>query len=126
MHGAQLALCSGMRVNNFHDVRLAGGQKTFAERVRRIEKISAASGLGAQQQDNAHHQSKMPPRLQVELVCQDETTGRDPIRDAPRLVPTFVAQLLGQVMPDRRELVCVETAYGRAAPRQALLLDRKS
>lgn len=70
---------------------------------------------------------KSPPRLQVELVCQDETPGYDPFWDAPRLLPTFVTQVMGQVMPERRENVSVETAYGSVrCPRMALLLDRKS
>jgi hypothetical protein len=115
-----------MRVNPFLDARLHGGQKTFAVQPRRIEKSSASSGLGAQQHEGGHAQSKTPPRLQVELVCQDDTAGHDPFWDAPRLVPTFVAQLLGQVMPERRECVSVETAYGKAVPRQALVFDRKS
>ncbi len=59
-------------------------------------------------------------------MCQDETRAFDPIWDGPRLMPSFVTQLLAQVMPDRRETVSVETAYGTAAPRQALLVDRKS
>ena len=115
-----------MRVNPYTDARLNGGVKAFASHARRIEKASAASGLGAQQQENGHQQSKSAPRLQVELVYQDETPRFDPFRDAPRLVPAFVAQVLGQVMPERRETVTVETAYGKAAPRKALLLDRKS
>lgn len=115
-----------MRVNPFLDVRLHGGQKTFAVQPRRIEKSSIASDLGAQHHNNDHSQAKTPPRLQVELVYQDDTARTDPFRDAPRLLPTFAAQLLGQVMPERRESVSVETAYGRAAPRHALLFDRKS
>ena len=115
-----------MRVNPYQDVRLNGGVKAFASHARRIEKTSAASGLGTQQQDDTRQQSKYTPRLQVELVCQDETPRFDPFRDAPRLVPAFVAQVLGQVMPERRDTVTVETAYGKAAPRQALLFDRKS
>ena len=115
-----------MRVNPYTDARLNGGVKAFASHARRIEKTSAASGLGTQQQDDTRQQSKYTPRLQVELVCQDETPRFDPFRDAPRLVPAFVAQVLGQVMPERRDTVTVETAYGKAAPRKALLLDRKS
>jgi hypothetical protein len=115
-----------MRVNPFLDARLHGGPKTFAIQPRRIEKSSASSGLGAQHQGDGHSQSQTPPRLQVELVYQDDTARTDPFRDAPRLVPTFVTQLLGQVMPERRESVSVETAYGKAAPRQALVFDRKS
>ena len=62
----------------------------------------------------------------MELVSRDDASRYDPFWDAPRLLPTFVTQLLGQLMPERRESVSVE-AYGRAgAPRTALLLDRKS
>ncbi len=123
-----------MRVNPVLDARLHGGQKTFAVQPRRIEKSSAASDLGAQHHGDDSSGAKTPPRLQVELVYQDDTARPDPFRDAPRLLPTFVTQLLGQVMPNVRESISVETAYGRAAPRldgayapkMALLFDRKS
>jgi len=63
----------------------------------------------------------------LERLYRDDTPRFDPFWDGPRLVPAFVAQLLGQVMPERRETVMVETAYGRAvSPHKALLLDRKS
>lgn len=123
-----------MRVNPFLDARLHGGQKAFAVQPRRIEKISATSDLGAQHRGDDHSQDKSPPRLQVELVYQDDTARPDPFRDAPRLLPTFVTQLLGQAMANARESISVETAYGNAAPRlngayapkMALLFDRKS
>lgn len=119
-----------MRVNPQPDSRQAGGFKTFAAQPRRIEKSSAASGLGTRQQDDAPSRPKAVPRLQVELVCQDDTACFDPFRDAPRLVPAFVAQVLGQAMPEPHDRVSVETAYGKAAPRPApkaaLLVDRKS
>jgi hypothetical protein len=82
--------------------------------------------LGNQTADFSQAHPKNPPRLQVELVSQGETAAFDPFWDGPRLVPSFVTQLLGQVMPERRETVSVETAYGTAVPRQALLVDRKS
>jgi hypothetical protein len=50
-------------------------------------------------------------------------------------LPVFVAQVLGQVMPERHDHVAMaRTAYGSAAPRPfgasapktALLVDRKS
>jgi hypothetical protein len=60
-------------------------------------------------------------------LCRDDTPRFDPFWDGPRLVPAFVAQLLGQAMPERRDNAMVETTYGRAvSPRKALLLDRKS
>ena len=115
-----------MRVNGPLEFIARGGVKTFGECLRAVEKSSPSNHLGGQTPDFAQADSKSPPRLQVELVSQDETRTFDPIWDGPRLVPSFVAQLLGQVMPDRRETVSVETAYGTAVPRQALLVDRKS
>lgn len=123
-----------MRVNPFLDAKLHGGQNAFAVQPRRIEKSSAASDLGAQHHGDDPSQTKTPPRLQVELVYQDDTARPDPFRDTPRLLPTFVTQLLGQVMPNVRESISVETAYGKAAPhlngayapKMALLFDRKS
>lgn len=115
-----------MRINGPLDLIARGGVKTFGGCARAVEKSSPSSHLGGQTPDFAQAGTKSPPRLQVELVCHDETAAFDPIWDGPRLVPSFVTQLLGQVMPDRRETVSVETAYGTAVPRQALLVDRKS
>ena len=109
------------------EIAVAKGPKAFGASARRIEKTSASSTLGHQPRDLNEHREQLPPRLQVELVCQDETAGHDPFWDAPRLLPVFVTQLMGQVMPERREPRSVETAYGHVAvPRMALVLDRKS
>jgi len=115
-----------MQVPGSRDLQTAGRLKTFAAPARAVEKTSAASQLGRQQHEAPEKQDKAIPRVQVELVSQSDTQAFDPFRDAPRLLPIFVAQVLGQVMPERRTMVAVETAYGSAAPRQALLVDRKS
>jgi hypothetical protein len=119
-----------MRVAGPFDAPAAKGLKAFAALPRAVEKTSGSSGLGRERQDLNSEGKDSPPRLQVELVCQEETRGHDPFWDAPRLLPTFVAQVMGQtmnqLMPERRETVSVETAYASAAPRKALLLDRKS
>lgn len=116
-----------MRVNGPLDCIARGGIKPFAAIPRAIEKTSTSSHLDGKTPDFSQTGKKSPQRLQVELVCQDETPAFDPFWDGPRLMPSFVTQLLGQVMPDRREAnVSVETAYGTAVPRQALLVDRKS
>jgi hypothetical protein len=66
----------------------------------------------------------------LELVSQDETFDFDPFWDGPRLLPTFVAQVMAQAMavPERRDgAMVLETAYASIAlPRMALVLDRKS
>jgi hypothetical protein len=116
-----------MRAIPLHDASIHGGPKASATPVRAIEKLSAFSALKREKQ-NTHGERKEPSApLRVELVSRNDTPAYDPFWDAPRLVPTFVAQLLGQVMPERRESITAQTAYGRAAsPRKALLLDRKS
>ena len=92
-----------------------------------IEKTSASSALGRDNPDAGDERKEPAAPLRVELVSRDGTPRFDPFWDAPRLLPAFVAQVLGQAMADRRESVSVETAYGRAgSPRTALLLDRKS
>lgn len=95
---------------------------------RRCEKSSDSSTLGQEQADLNADSRKIPSPVRVELVSQDETQGFDPFWDGPRLLPAFVAQVLGQTMPDRRDATArVETAYGSLIyPRKALLLDRKS
>lgn len=92
-----------------------------------IEKSSASSALHREAAKDAQAEDKPAPRIQVELVCQSGTEAFDPNWDGPRLLPTFVAQVMGQAVPERRAAVSLETAYGTARlPRMALLLDRKS
>jgi hypothetical protein len=115
-----------MRVNGPFDVNLRSGVKLLAASPRACEISSGSSALGQQPQDFDADDQK-PAAIQVALLCQDETSDFDPFWDGPRLLPAFVAQLMGQMGVDRRGPVSVETAYGSARnPRQALLLDRKS
>ncbi len=115
-----------MQVNGPFDGRSASGANRLAALARSVGKSSASGHLGTGQQDSPRQQDKPAPKIQVELVCQDDTNAFDPFWDGPRLKPVFVAQLLGQVMPERRHVVTVETAYGKAVAREALLVDRKS
>jgi hypothetical protein len=116
-----------MRATGPYPTGIGGASKAPALSSRAIEKTSASSALGRDNPNTDSEQKESPAPLRVELVSRDDTARFDPFWDAPRLLPTFVAQVLGQVMPDRRETVAVETAYGRAgSPRTALLLDRKS
>lgn len=106
---------------------LGGASKAYALQPRAVEKTSSASALGQEKQSRQERQEQRRTPLQVELVSRNNTSGFDPYWDAPRLLPAFVTQLLGQVMPKRHESVSIEIAYGRAGtPRTALLLDRKS
>jgi len=117
-----------MRVTGPFDINLRSGIKTLPAEARACEKSSGSSTLGQQPQDfNADEQQPALP-VRLELVCQDDTPRFDPFWDGPRLLPAFVAQLMGQMTVERRDTgMSVETAYGRIRePRQALLLDRKS
>lgn len=125
--GAGLALYGYMRVNAPFESIARGGSKTFVALSRVVEKSSASSALNMQRDDREQQQEKSPPHLRVELVCQSDTHAFDPFWDGPRLLPVFVAQVLGQIMPERRDTAAMaHTAYGSAAPRKALLVDRKS
>jgi hypothetical protein len=115
-----------MRVIRSFNTSAQTGSKASALALRAIEKASASSALRREKPGTGAHQEKSAPRLTVELVCQDETQRFDPFWDAPRLMPAFVAQVLGQVMPAARASVPAATAYNTACPRKALLLDCKS
>jgi len=106
---------------------IAGASGAPAQSVRAVKKASASSALGQERSDADRGKENPAPAPQAERLCRDDTPSFDPFWDGPRLVPAFVAQLLGQVMPERRDNAQVETAYGRAvSARKALLLDRKS
>jgi hypothetical protein len=116
-----------MRVTGPFDASSRAGLKSLAVLTRRCEKPSRSSILDGKRQGFNHEDQKSPPPVRVELVCQDETRAFDPIWDGPRLLPAFAAQLMGQLIVERRDSsVSVETAYGSAQPRKALVLDRKS
>ena len=117
-----------MRIAGPFDSNVRPGVKTLAAMPRRCEKSSDSSALGQEQADLNAENRKLPSPVRVELVCQDETQEFDPFWDGPRLLPAFVAQVIGQAMPERRDAsATVETAYGSLFyPRKALLLDRRS
>lgn len=116
-----------MRVNGSLDPVPHGSFRSSAVELRAIEKSSLSSHLGQQAQHGKQPDAKNVPRIQVELVSHSETTAFDPLWDGPRLVPSFVTQMLAQAMPENSEPdITVETAYGSAAPRRSLLIDRTS
>ena len=116
-----------MRVAAPLDANVRPGLKALALPPLRCEKSSGSSALGRQRQGFNADDHKPASPIQVELVCQEGTPGFDPFWDGPRLLPTFAAQLMGQVIVERGGgTVPVATAYGSIHPRKALLLDRKS
>ena len=58
-------------------------------------------------------------------MCQGETKTVDPFRDAPRLTPAFVTQLLGQLMTPERHRLVRTSAYGAAAARDGAAFDTR-
>jgi hypothetical protein len=101
--------------------------KGAAQFSRAIEKSSPASSLHQERPHTSQRDTKTPPRIQIELVSRAGTECFDPNWDGPRLLPTFVAQVMGQTMPERRSSTVLETAYGTARlGRMALLVDRRS
>jgi hypothetical protein len=116
-----------MRVSPSTETNFRSGAPGAGVAVRAVEKASPSSALDHYPPSASEAEERAPPRVQVGLVCQPGTEAYDPFWDAPRLLPTFVAQVLGQVMPERRLCTSVETAYGTARlGRMALLLDRRS
>jgi hypothetical protein len=116
-----------MRVSPSTETNFRSGAPGAGVAVRAIEKASPSSALDHYPPPASEIEDSAPLRIQAGLVCQRGTEAFDPIWDGPRLLPTFVAQVLGQVMPERRLCTSVETAYGTARlGRMALLLDRRS
>ena len=116
-----------MRVSGPLNPGASGSLKSSGLELRAIEKPSLSSHLNQQAQDRWKPEPKNIPSLPIEGVSHRETTAFDPLWDGPRLVPAFVTQVLAQAMPDTGEPdVTVETAYGTAAPRRSLLIDRTS
>ena len=104
-----------------------GALKAVAVIPRRCENASDSNALGGKRPGLKDGDEKSPPRLKIELVSPDGTHGFDPFWDGPRLIPTFVAQLMGQMMADQRGArASVQAAYGSPPPRKAALLDRTS
>ena len=116
-----------MRVSPSTEINVRSSAPGVRVAVRAIEKASPSSALDHYPPPASESEDSAPPRSALGLVCQPGTEAFDPIWDGPRLLPTFVAQVLGQVMPERRLSTAVETAYGTARlGRMALLLDRRS
>ena len=119
-----------MRISGPHEFAANRGSKALVSLPRRCEKTNSSSALnGYRQKDDTDGQSSITVSP-LELVSQDETFDFDPFWDGPRLLPTFVAQVMAQAMamPERRDgAMMLETAYASIAfPRMALVLDRKS
>ena len=101
-----------------------GSSKTSPANARTVEKASKSAACGKDDDQAPHENPRQKLSLQVEVVCQTETKPHDPFWDGPRLTPTFVTQLLGQVMePEYKRFV--QTVYGTLTEKSAGLFDEK-
>ena len=119
-----------MRISGPFEFAASRGSKALVSSPRRCEKTSSSSALNGYRQNHDTDTQSSIAVLPLELVSQDETFDFDPFWDGPRLLPTFVTQVMAQAMaiPERRNgAMALETAYANIAfPRMALVLDRKS
>ena len=90
---------------------------------RLLEKSSNASGLGTGSRDDTPPWEPAGPQIQGKMEVE-ASASHVPFRHAPRLTSAFVAQLLGQVLPDpERKLVAA--SYEDEPRDVALLCDRR-
>jgi hypothetical protein len=119
-----------MRIGGPFEFAASRGSKALVSSPRRCEKTSSSSALNGYPQDGDDAGQSSIAVSALEFVSRDETFDFDPFWDGPRLLPTFVAQVMAQAMakPERRDgAIVLETAYASIAfPRMALVLDRKS
>jgi hypothetical protein len=115
-----------MRVTGFMQFSYRGKTSLPSVSVRAVEKINAASTLKRELPDAPPPRHKTVPRFQVELVCQDETGGFDPFRDAPKLSAAFAAQILGQAMAPGHGDPSACAAYRPVHGTGAHLLNRRA
>ena len=95
-----------------------------AWRVRALQKPSGASDLHGESRDETRHdqhQARAPSEFPVRQSGTDESV---PFQYATRLTAPFVAQLLGQIMPDPECRGSAAHRYGRETMPLTLGLDR--
>ena len=90
---------------------------------RLLEKACNASGLGTGSRDDTPPWEPAGPQIQDKMDAP-ASAAHVPFRHAQRLTSAFVAQLLGQVLPDH-ERKLVATPYEDEPQGVALLCDRR-
>lgn len=97
-------------------------------KARAFQKLKPASGLHAETGDQAHTGAST---YKCRRRGDSYQSGADPTvsfrygPDAPRLNAAFVAQILGQMMPDREPRMSGALSIYQDAPATALLCDRQ-
>jgi len=103
-----------------------GAAQNAVARARDLQKLKGLSGLHSDLAgDPSPRQQPRSPGNPATLPCSGTQQGV-PFRHAPRLTAPFVAQLLGQLLPDReRPGSEARTVYGAERHCTSLLLDTR-
>jgi hypothetical protein len=97
-------------------------------KVRASQKVKSASGLHAESGDTAGAGTSSFKYRRSDALYQSGTDQGVPFRyglEAPRLNAAFVAQLLGQMMPDRAQRNSSALAVYEDMPATARFCDRQ-
>lgn len=88
-----------------------GAERRQHSSVHAVEKISARAGFDGEYDKRREPQSWICTPASKPHASQSGTDKTDPYWDAPRLTPTFVAQVMGQVYCTNAALPSAGTAY---------------
>ena len=91
--------------------------------VHAVEKISPRAGFDGEYCSRREPQSWICTPVAKRGSSQSDTEQSDPFWDAPRLTPTFVAQVMGQVYCTNAPLPSAGTAYRPARASNPVVLD---
>jgi hypothetical protein len=122
------ALPLGMNPVGNSNLPVSAASKTVTASARGTQKLKPSSGLQMGMGGDTHA-GPFPFQGQRKTDASHIGTARDvPFRhgpEAPRLTAAFVAQLLGQVMPDTERRPSGALAAYEEPGRSALLCDRR-
>lgn len=108
-----------------HSRACNGAAQSLVLRARAPQKLNPASGLQQNFGDETPRQQDFRSPAQSDQMTGFGTASPVPFRHAPRLVAPFVAQLLGQILPDcERPRSGAAMAYGARIPTSLLLNTR--
>jgi hypothetical protein len=109
-----------------------GARENLAVRRLSLQKTSAANGLRPGPDGDASAEDRPWANRETENLHRSGTGASVPFRhvaepDAMRLTSAFVAQLLGQILPETgRDRLRARAAYGLDEPVTSLLLDTQA
>ena len=91
--------------------------------VHAVEKISPRAGFDGEYDKRREPQSWICTPASKRSSSQSDTAESDPYWDAPRLKPTFVAQVMGQVYCPKAPLPSAGAAYRTTPAPRATVID---